>query len=530
MIPVDPSDERDAPMGGTFVRPGAVAWGRDGASGPYVSSEVIEQVLTTVAKDPERVSELLDELTRARLWLPLPEQRPVVKDAAVVLPTVEYLGSEFVPAFTSARRLTRWLSPESASAGLIPVQYTPGNEDGMAPHVVVAAADLARLLPGGVGIAVNPGAEVSVPVYAEDVAHLAAAHLMSGDVPIRLSHPPAEPKALLAHVRGGLCGLDAVRHASRAWLTVPGQGEGLVISVTLDDPASSVAHDAVVTVIERAAATVPDFADFPIDVTFPGESETDQIDEWVAANAAPFYVRPLPSARRPSALVTGGYSSAMTYSRFVRETTRPAVVPFVPEIVLRVAADPYELWEQTGQEALPFWGYPWAGGQGLARYLLDHPELAAGKSVLDVASGSGLVAIAAALAGAAHVLATDIDPRALAAIELNAAANRSVIETAALDMTNADGTGFDLVVAADVFYDRPVATTALRFLHRARDSGANVLVADPGRAFLPANAFTRVEAYSVPVLQSLEETDAKTVTVYRLRELANTDRSRPECA
>jgi hypothetical protein len=298
MIPVDPSDERDAPMGGTFVRPGAVAWGRDGASGRCVSSEVIEQVLTTVAKDPERVSELLDELSRARLWLPLPVQRPVVKDAAVVLPTVEYLGSEFVPAFTSARRLTRWMSPESASAGLIPAQYTPGNEDGMPPHVVVAAADLARLLPGGVGIAVNPGAEVSVPVYAEGVAHLAAAHLMSGDVPIRLSHPPAEPKALLAHVRDGLCGLDAVRHASRAWLTVPGQGEGLVISVTLDDPASSVAHDAVVTVIERAAATVPDFAGFPIDVTFPGESEADQIDEWVAANASPFYVRQLPPRSR----------------------------------------------------------------------------------------------------------------------------------------------------------------------------------------------------------------------------------------
>lgn len=292
MIPVEPSGERDTPLGGTFVRPGAVAWGRDAASGPYVSSEVIEQVLSTVAKDPGRVSELLDELSRARLWLPLPAQRPVVKGSAVVLPTVSYLGSEFVPAFTSARRLAQWASPENKAAGLIPAQYTPGGDDSIAPHVVVAVSDLSRLLPEGLGIAVNPGADISVPVYPDGVARLAAAHPIPDDeVPIRLSHPPAEPRALLAQVRDGLCGLDAVRHASRAWLTVPGQGEGLVISVTLDDPASPVAHDAVVTIIERAVATVAANAGFPIDVTFPGESERDQIDEWVAANAAPFYVR-----------------------------------------------------------------------------------------------------------------------------------------------------------------------------------------------------------------------------------------------
>jgi hypothetical protein len=286
MIPVEPGDGRDAPLGGTFIRPGAITWGRDGATGPYDSSEVIEQVLSTVAKDPDRVTELLEGLSRARLWLPLSAQRPVVRDSGVVLPTVSYLGSEFVPAFTSARRLAQWAAP---SAGPIPAQYKPG--DGVTPHAVVGAADLAQLLPAEMGIAVNPGADLSVPVYPDGVAHLAVGHLEPGETPIRLGHPPVEPKALLAQVRDGLCGLDAVRHASRAWLTVPGQGEGLVISVTLDDPASSVAHDAVVTIIERAAATVAGFADFPIDVTFPGEAETDQIDEWVAANAPPFYVR-----------------------------------------------------------------------------------------------------------------------------------------------------------------------------------------------------------------------------------------------
>jgi hypothetical protein len=291
MIPVEPDEGRDAPLGGTFVRPGAVAWGRSGAGeSAYVSAEVIEQALVTIAKAPDRVAGLLDDLARARLWLPLPAtDRPVVKGSAVSLPTVTYLGTEFVPAFTSLQRLTRWASPEGRkTAGLIPAQYRPDVTDGLLPHVVVPAADLARLLPPGVGIALNPGADTSVPIYPDGVAHLAESE--RGEIPIRLGHPPVEPMDLLREVRNGLATLDAVGHASRAWLTVPGQGEGLVISVTLDDPRSPVAHDAVVTVIERAAATVQDPA-FPIDVTFPGESEPDQIDEWIAANAAPFYVR-----------------------------------------------------------------------------------------------------------------------------------------------------------------------------------------------------------------------------------------------
>jgi hypothetical protein len=295
MIPVEPDDGHDAPLGGTFVRPGAIVWGRSGADeDPYVSAEVIEQILLTIAKDPERVAGLLDDLARARLWLPLPTaERPVVKGSAVSLPTVTYLGAEFVPAFTSLRRLTRWVSPEDRkNTGLVPPQYRPDTgeaTDGLVAHMVVPAADLARQLPPGLGIALNPGGDTSVPIYPDGVAHLAASE-RGHQTSIQLGHPPAEPLDLLREISNGLTTLAAVGHASRAWLTVPGQGEGLVISVTLDDPASAVAHDAVVTVIERAAAAVPHAA-FPIDVTFPGEAEPDQIDEWVATNATPFYVR-----------------------------------------------------------------------------------------------------------------------------------------------------------------------------------------------------------------------------------------------
>jgi hypothetical protein len=146
----------------------------------------------------------------------------------------------------------------------------------------VPAAELARLLPPGLGIALNPGAEASVPIYPDGVGYLA-------DGTVQVGHPPADPVDLLGVVRDSLRSVAAVRQASRAWLSVPGHGEGLVISVTLGDPASSAAHQAVIEAIELAAATVPH--QFPIDVTFPGEGEPDQVDEWIAATAEPFYIR-----------------------------------------------------------------------------------------------------------------------------------------------------------------------------------------------------------------------------------------------
>lgn len=203
----------------------------------------------------------------------------------------------------------------------------------------------------------------------------------------------------------------------------------------------------------------------------------------------------------------------------MRSATSWAAVPFVPEIKLLTAAEPFGLWDLTELDAPPFWAFPWAGGQALARYVLDHPGSVRGRRVLDVASGSGLVAIAAAKAGAAGVIAGDVDLNAVAAIEINARANGATAVTArAFDLgSSGDGTaGAQVVLAADVFYQRGLAGVALRFLRRAADGGADVLVADPGRAFLPAAGLTPLTSYQVPVLSVLEDTAVKNVTIYRL--------------
>jgi hypothetical protein len=266
--------------GGTFVRPGAFAWGRPGAAdtgacttadSAAAGAAVVEDALAVAVKDPD----LLDELRRGRLWVPLPEDGgPVTDGSAVQLPTVTYLGTEFVPAFTSAQQLAA--SPFGGDSAEAPV-----------PHIVVPAAELARRLPRDIGIALNPGAEASVPIYPEGVGHLAATSDDDGEISV--GHPPADPVALLGEVRATLDRVPAVRQASRAWLRVPGQGEGLVISVALHDPASAEAHLAVIEAVERAAAVVPH--QFPIDVTFPGEDVPDQVDEWISAHAEPFYTR-----------------------------------------------------------------------------------------------------------------------------------------------------------------------------------------------------------------------------------------------
>jgi predicted nicotinamide N-methyase len=207
----------------------------------------------------------------------------------------------------------------------------------------------------------------------------------------------------------------------------------------------------------------------------------------------------------------------MTPETLIRSATEWAAVPVVPEVRLLTAAEPYGLWDRTGRDAPPFWAFPWAGGQGLARYVLDHPETVAGRRVLDVASGSGLVAIAAAKAGARTVTAGDIDENALAAIALNAAANATPeVIPRRLNLAVAGTGGADVILAADVFYQRDLAALALRFLQAARRGGGNVLVADPGRAFVPGDSLTALLTYEIPVLTVLEDAPVKTVTVYRL--------------
>ena len=172
-------------QGATFMRPGAMAWGQPGQAGqagqrPADPSTpvTIEHALAAAAKDPDQVTDLLDELSRGRLWLPLPEARPVTDGSAVLLPTVTYLGAEFVPAFTSAGRLASWLGQD------------PVPPFAAMPHIVVPAAELARRMPSGVGIALNPGAEASVPIYPEDVGYLAATLVVTDGTRVRVGRPP----------------------------------------------------------------------------------------------------------------------------------------------------------------------------------------------------------------------------------------------------------------------------------------------------------------------------------------------------
>jgi predicted nicotinamide N-methyase len=213
------------------------------------------------------------------------------------------------------------------------------------------------------------------------------------------------------------------------------------------------------------------------------------------------------------------YAREMTPADLVGSATARQPVPMVAEVSLLTAVpslELWELWQRTERDEPPFWAYPWAGGQALARYILDHPGIVAGRRVLDVASGSGLVAIAAAQAGAASVVAGDVDPHAVAAIAINASANEVAVEARAFDLA-ADGPGdAEVVLAGDVFYQKQLAELALRFLRAAAGAGADVLVADPGRAFVPAASLTALARYQVPVLTAIEDAPVKSVTVYRL--------------
>src|SRR6266851_3392786 len=234
MNPTTPTNSGSAmSQGGTFIRPGAIGWGAWGGSrGPRpdaapenpgspetrqdleapgnhenittpenpATPAAIEHALSAAAKDPDRVTDLLDELSRGRLWLPLPDDRPVTDGSAVLLPIVTYLGAEFVPAFTSAQRLATWLGRTTGPAGqagsFVPPQHQGESElsrlssgDGpfaAMPHIVVPAAELAKRLPSSVGIALNPGAEASVPIYPEGVGYLSARRVVTDGVQIRV--------------------------------------------------------------------------------------------------------------------------------------------------------------------------------------------------------------------------------------------------------------------------------------------------------------------------------------------------------
>jgi predicted nicotinamide N-methyase len=209
-------------------------------------------------------------------------------------------------------------------------------------------------------------------------------------------------------------------------------------------------------------------------------------------------------------------------SAFIRAHTRLSPAPYVPEVRLHLADDAIALWEKTednlrgGEQPPPFWAFAWAGGQALARYILDHSHLIRGRTVFDLAAGSGLVAIAAVRAGAAAVTANEIDPLAVAAIAANADANDVKITAVLGDVLSGDADGAEVVLAGDVFYSKAMTDRVLPFLRRAAARGALVLVGDPGRAYLPREHLESVAVHEVPVNRSLESTDVKTTTVWRL--------------
>ncbi len=208
--------------------------------------------------------------------------------------------------------------------------------------------------------------------------------------------------------------------------------------------------------------------------------------------------------------------------QFIRANTKLLAVPLVPEIRLHIAEESVPIWQKTEEELgqmnvpPPYWAFAWAGGQALARYLLDAPALLAGRNVLDLGSGSGLVAIAAAKAGAARVLAADIDAFALAAISLNAAANGVNVETTAVDLLAAPPAAFDIVLVGDLFYERPLAERVLAFADAARSRGALVLAGDPRRSYFPPDRFHKLTEYLVPVTRELEDAEIKRTAVWRL--------------
>lgn len=206
---------------------------------------------------------------------------------------------------------------------------------------------------------------------------------------------------------------------------------------------------------------------------------------------------------------------------FIRAHTRLLPVPYAPEISLHVAEEATELWQKTEDELAtiglppPFWAFAWAGGQALARYILDHPETVRGRRVLDFASGSGLVAIAAAKAGAAEVIAADIDAFAAAAIGLNAAANGVAVAVRLDDLIGRDE-GWETVLAGDICYERELAARVIDWLSSLSQRGATVLIGDPGRSYLPRERLAEVATYQVPVTRALEDAEIKKSSVWRL--------------
>lgn len=207
---------------------------------------------------------------------------------------------------------------------------------------------------------------------------------------------------------------------------------------------------------------------------------------------------------------------------FIAANTRLQAVPHAPEISLWLADEITPLWRLTEEELgamglpPPFWAFAWAGGQALARWLLDHPDQVAGKRVIDLAAGSGLVAVAAMKAGAASVLAADIDPFCAAAVAANARSNEVEIAFTDANLLDAPPPPADLICAGDVFYEKPMAEAVLAWLTQAQANGTRVIVGDPGRTYFPKSGLTLLAEYTVPTTRELEDQEVKRSRVWAL--------------
>lgn len=208
----------------------------------------------------------------------------------------------------------------------------------------------------------------------------------------------------------------------------------------------------------------------------------------------------------------------MRRDRFILDNTVLAAPPLVPEIKLHLATEVVPLWRKTEEELNeigvppPYWAFAWPGGQALARHILDHPDIVKGRTVLDFGAGSGLVALAAAKAGARHVIAADIDPFAVGAIMRNAKANGLSIEAVDKDMVGSSER-FDLILVGDMCYERPLAERLMAWL---KGTQADIVLGDPGRAYFPNSGLTRLATYRVPTTRELEDREIRETGVWML--------------
>jgi len=217
------------------------------------------------------------------------------------------------------------------------------------------------------------------------------------------------------------------------------------------------------------------------------------------------------------------FSSSITDRRaFILANTRLQAPPHTPELRLHLADEVTPIWRMTEEELgaiglpPPFWAFAWAGGQALARYLLDNPAEVAGRRAVDFATGSGIVAIAAAMAGAAGVLAADIDPFCAAAVALNAEVNGALIDFTDANLLDAAPPADDLILAADICYEQPLAGQVMAWLATARAAGTRVLIGDPGRSYFPKSGLIQLAEYRVPTTRELEDAEIKRTAVWAL--------------